>query len=413
MQGKDDLIKHPPVIMFLAKAFQTDPRPRQEAKSLVEASYPVFVLAWDRDRNFARIENVDGALVRSYHHVRAFSPFLLALGAVVFQILIFLDTIRLIGRLRERPIIHAHDFNTLLPGCIVGLTRLSVALVYDCHEVSYAAYSEYFNHLAGSLVRAVEQLCLRCVDSVITVSPPLAEYLRRFNAATETIYNCPRMSDIPRLSKERARHELGLPADAFIVSSIGTIRYDCRLDLLLAVSALTKKQNIHYVVVGDGPLAADFGQAASQASGTRLTVLPRVPREVALTYVLASDLTWSLYREDPGFLNPRVTIPWKFFESLACGVPVIVEPGTMRAVLVEELECGLVAKSNDPSDIMQDVLRLAGSSDAHQEMCRAARRASARRFNWEAMSIKLCDVYERVTLATTRLRYSRFATQLQ
>jgi hypothetical protein len=60
--------------MFLLKAFQTCPRPRQEAKTLVNAGYPVFVLAWDRQCGFRCLEQVDGAVVRSVHHVNVQIP---------------------------------------------------------------------------------------------------------------------------------------------------------------------------------------------------------------------------------------------------------------------------------------------------------------------------------------------------
>jgi glycosyltransferase involved in cell wall biosynthesis len=395
------LTRSVPAIMFLAKAFQTDPRPRQEAKSLVENNYCVYVLAWDRDYRFTKNENVEGATVRSYRlmNSKRASPLALVLGGIIFQIVVFLGAMKLIGRIKKRSVVHAHDFNTLLPAYLLRLTRLSVALIYDCHELSYAAYSECFNNFLGSLIRILEQHLVRHVDAIITVSRPMAEYLRRFNAETKTIYNCPSISVIPRISKRRARLELGLPVDAFIVSSIGTIRYDSRLDLMLTVSALTRDHNVHYVVVGDGPLQPEFRRAAQEVDSTRLTVSSRVSREAALTYIVASDLTWAVYRNSLGFLNPRLTMPWKFFESLACGVPVIVERGTVRAAFVKELECGRIVESDDPYEVAQVILELAASPEQHHEMCSAAKRASASSFNWELMSTKLINVYEHMVLA--------------
>jgi glycosyltransferase involved in cell wall biosynthesis len=384
--------------MFLAKAFQTDPRPRQEGKSLVEANYSVYVLAWDREGQFKRVENVDGVIVRSFTFgsLRGFSGVALALGAIVFQILLLIETVKIIGRLKQRPVIHAHDFNTLLPGCLLKILGLSAGLVYDCHEVSHAAYSELFSPVIGCIVRAIEQRCLGYAEVVITVSHTVAAYLRKFNPSTEVIYNCPRVDDVPRLSKEQARVRLDIPLNAFVVSSVGTIRYDCRLDLLLAVALLTKKENLQYLVVGDGPLASEFRRAVKKAGATCLTTMPHVSRELALQYVSASDLTWVVYESRGSSLNPRMTIPWKFFESLACGVPVIVEPGTVRAELVKELNCGLVLGNDDPSNISQAIISLAANPDQICRMRAEAKRAFATQFNWEIMSNMLVGLYERL-----------------
>lgn len=381
--------------MFLAKAFQTDPRPRQEAKSLVEANYSVFVLAWDREHSFRPVEEVDGVTVHSFSHARlgGSSAFGLALGALIFQVLLLLESVRLVRRLKHRPIIHAHDFNTLLPGCLLRVSRLCVGLVYDSHELSYAVYSEFFGSTMGCAIREIEKRCLRYVDAVITVSAPFADYLRGFNSATEIVYNCPRASDIPRVPRRETRHELGLPLDAFIVSYVGTIRHDFALDLLLDVASSVRDPSVQFLVVGDGPLARRLLEVA-RVRQARLRVLPRVSRERALRYVSASDLTWAVYQDES--LNMRLTMPWKFFESLACGVPLIVEKGTVRAQLVQRLRCGLVLEGRDPRQISELIVSLASDRERYLEMCVASRNAVLG-MTWEAMSCKLTEIHERLS----------------
>lgn len=387
--------------MLVAKAYQkpNPPRTMQEARALVENGYSVHVLAWDRYGEFRSTENVDGVIVRSFRTVnlRKFSKFGLALGGMAFQSFLVFETIKLIGQLRRRPVVHAHDVNTLPVGCFLRILRLSSALVYDCREFTYGAYYEWFNVLVASVVRAFEQRCLRYADAIITVSDPIADYLRRFNRTVEIIYNCPGIRDIPKLSKQQARINLRLPPDVFLVSWVGSIQYGCRFDLLLAVATLTSKENIHYLVVGDGPLASEFRLAARETPDARIAVLPRVSRETALSYVLASDVTWAVYQNRIESFNPRMTIPWKFFESLACGVPVIVEAGTFRASLVRRFKCGLVLENDDANDASQLILSIANDPDLHRRMSIQARNTSiSMEFNWEAMSAKLIGVYERV-----------------
>jgi len=369
---------------------------------LLDHGYPVYVFAWDRNGEFPALDMVDGATVRSFSFgkLNKFYKLGLILGSTVFQILVFFEIIKLVGRLKNRPIVHAHDINTLLPACYLRALRLCCALVYDCREFTYGVYYEWFSLVVASVMSAIEQRCLPCADAVITVSDPIACYLRRFNPVTEIVYNCPRTNDIPKLSKKEARIRLGLPLDSFIISYVGAIRYDSRLDLLLSVARLTEKHNVHFVVVGDGPLASKFRQAAREAASAHLTVLPAVPREMALLYVVASDLTWVVYQNRIESLNARWALPWKFFESLACGVPVVAEGGTIRSKLINELKCGVVLESDDPNDVSRAILWIAAHPDQHLKMCANARYASAAmKFNWEAMSTKLIGVYSRLPWA--------------
>jgi glycosyltransferase involved in cell wall biosynthesis len=379
--------------MFLAKAFQTDPRPRQEARSLVEANYSVLVLAWDRERAFRSVEHVDGATVYSISRLdlRRYRSVGLVLGDIIFQLLIFLGTVRLVSHLKQRPIIHAHDFNTLLPGCLLKICHLSVGLAYDSHELTYAIYSDFLGSAIGGMIRCVEQLCLRYVDTIITVSPPFAAYFRRSGRATEVIYNCPRTSDIPRTSKLETRRELGLPTNTFIVSYVGSINSIFALELLVATACSTKIQNVQFLVVGDGPLAPRFRQIAGRSKAP-FNIVSRVAREKALRYVLASDLTWAIYQS--GSINARMTVAWKFFESLACGTPILVQEDTFSASLVRRFRCGMVLNSDEADYVAQAIMSLANDPDRYSEMCSEAKNAFRRMdFTWEAMSAKLVDIH--------------------
>ncbi len=386
----------PAVIMLLAKAFQRDVRPIQEADTLGELGYTLHVIAWDREARFARLENLGGVWVRSFHHMNlaSFSKLRLALGAVMFQFLLFLETVRLIRRLKLRPVVHAHDFNTLVPACILRILRLSSSLVYDCHELTFAVYSEWFNPLIGAVARLTEERCVPVADAVITVSDPIAGYLSRFNPNTETISNCMRRRDVPSASRRELRRQLHLPAEVFIVSYVGEIRYGCRLDLLLSAASRVRGEKVHFLVVGGGPLAQEFGQVAQQEPNIPLTIKPQVRHGEALRYVAASDLTWVIYQNLPASLSERLAIPWKFSESLACGVPVIVGRDTLCAELVERFACGFVLRDDSTNAVVGEIVALARDQRAHDNMSVAARNAATSLgLYWEIMSDRLRLIY--------------------
>jgi len=405
-QKEVSLTRRPPVLMFLAKTFYTDTRVRQEAKTLVDSKYAVHVICWDRGLESPSAV-CDGALVHSLKIVNGKRSLGLVLGAILFQGLAFFQSLRLMRRVGQQVLLHVHDFNAFLPAILLKLLHPSSGLIYDCHEVSYDVYSQWFSPVVGGVVRVLENRFLRYADAVITVSDPIADYLRRFCHTAEVIYNCPRMTDIPRISKEEARLRLGLPSNPFIVSWVGEIRRTCRLDLLLSAASLIDK-NIQFIVVGSGPLADEFRQTAERSRGSRVMVLPRVSHEKALLYVAASDLTWVVYYDPKLSLlsNIRVALPWKMFESLACGVPVIVEADNLRAAFVEKFGCGVVLKDDAPSYVADVIVSLAEDSGRHHSAGAAARKA-AMQFSWEAMSKRLVHVYSEVENAKDRSTYVR------
>ena len=385
----------PVVVMLVAKGFQRSdiPRARQESRTLVEAGYSLYVFAWDRYGEFPRWETVDGATVRSFTcvNLRNFSKLGLFLGGLMFQVVILFATLRLINHLKQRPIVHAHDINTLFPSCFLRILGLSSRLMYDCRELTYSVYSGWFNPFVGEIMRILEERMLRYADAAITVSRPIAQYLAKMNQLVTLIYNCPRMVDIPRISKIDARKQLGLPCNSFIVSYVGMIRYGCKLELLLSVASKIKQNDIQFVVVGDGPLAPEFKRSASESSSRNVTLVPRVSRERALLYVLASDLTWALY--DDRNLSLRVAMPWKLFESMACGVPVLVERGSCRANFVEKHGCGVVLSNDSPAFVAETISLLTQEPAHHDAMSRAGKRLAESEFNWEVMSEKLASIY--------------------
>jgi len=394
----------PPVVMLVAKGFQIPefPRAKQEAETLSKAGYRVSVVAWDRYAEFPALENTNGIIVHSIRsaNLTKFSKAGLMIAGLLFQVLMFVKIVKLIRNFKERPIINAHDINTLPVACFLRRIHLCSGLVYECREFTYGVYYEWFNLLVASIVRVIEERLLRYADAIITVNDWIAGYLNRFNQATDVIYNCPRLTDLPQISKKEARKILGLPLDTFIVSYVGGIRYGCMLDLLLKVASMTRGQDIHYVVVGEGPLASEFRRAARQISGASLTVAPRVPRNIALLYVRSSDLTWSVYQQRPESLNERTALGWKLFESLACGVPVIVNANTLSAQLVKRFKCGLVFEGNNPDEMVQLILGLSANTNQFLEMSRKAMHTSTTmNFNWETMGSKLLATYRRIALS--------------
>jgi glycosyltransferase involved in cell wall biosynthesis len=383
--------------MLVAKAFQRPdiPRARQEAEALIDAGFPVSILAWDRNMEYDATQNIGEINVQSLRiiNLSEFSRIGLIVGGFIFQFLVFIQALRTIRKTKQRPIVHVHDINTLLPGYLLRKLRLASALIYDCRELTYAVYSEWFHPILGGIVRVLEGSLLHCVDSIITVNDAIADYLRKFDRPVTIVCNCPRLADIPKVTRKEARIMLGLPPDWFIVSYVGMVRYGCGLELLVEVAEQMGDSNVHFLVVGDGPLAPKITRAAEGIGpNSHVSALPRVSRQKAFLYILASDATWAIYPES---VNARISSPWKLFESMACGVPVVVDSGTFQSEIINKFGCGLILKGHAPQVICQSIVSMSRDRIECRRMSLAGRKAAEMEFNWENMSRRLTEAFSK------------------
>ena len=383
---------NPPVMILIAKAFQTPdiPRAAQEAETFSK-NHQVYVFAWDRYVEYPSREVRGSVEIISYHvgNTKKFVKFGLFFGALLFQIALIVGTMRLCRRLQSRPIVVAHDINTLPVACLLKVLGRTSAMIYDCRELTFALYSEWYNSIIGSFVGIAETYLLHFADAVITVSEGIAHHLKQFGSSATVIYNCPKLSDIPACSTDEARKRLGLPKTDFIISCVATLRYGCGLEVLVEVARRLQGTNVRIVIVGEGPLRPWLETEASNINRNNLSLISRKPKQTALTYVKASNLTWVVY--DEGSLNGVVGMPWKLFESIACGIPVIVEPNTLRSRFVEENGCGIILRNTNPNEVANTLSQYSKNTAAYGIIHERTRKLSGQ-YTWEEESNKLLAV---------------------
>ena len=131
------------------------------------------------------------------------------------------------------------------------------------------------------------------------------------------------------------REELGLPADRFIVSYIGTLGMAHGLNLVLDAAARLERElpRALFLLVGEGASKEALERQAQERGLTNVRFLPQQPRERVPAAVNASDACLVTLREAQVF---RTVIPSKMLEFMACGRPIVLQvDGQARAILEE------------------------------------------------------------------------------
>ncbi|MFD3521985.1 glycosyltransferase [Streptomyces sp. NPDC058653] len=177
---------------------------------------------------------------------------------------------RLTGLIKEGgyDLVHTH----LYRACVYG--RLAARLA-GVRTVVATEHSLGATQIEGRpLTTGARALYLgteRLGSATVAVSTTVAHRLRRWGVRRDRIHVVPNGIDVPRFgydetARHKARAELGLPADAFVVGGVGRLSPGKRFDTLVrAVAALP---GARLLLVGEGPererlraLATELGAA--------------------------------------------------------------------------------------------------------------------------------------------------------
>ena len=164
------------------------------------------------------------------------------------------------------------------------------------------------------------------VSSYIVISRGLRDELIRLGIAEDKIHLAPDGYNpeefLNLLTREEARAQLNLPADAFVAIYIGGFYAWKGVDLVLRAWPKTD-QHAHLVLIGgpDGErrrLSALIEPSVAQ----RVHLMPAIAHEKAVQLLSAADI--GLLTTSPDFSIGRLyTSPLKQFEYLAVGLPVL------------------------------------------------------------------------------------------
>lgn len=370
--------------MYLANPYKPDPRVRREAIALSMAGHRVEVMAWDRDCRLPARETSEGFDVLRFRIRGSYGSFLrLMPGFLRFYLGLL---VRSLGR--EPDLVHCHDMDTLVPGVLVRLLT-GARLVYDMHE----SYPDFVSTFAPALfvrcLRFLEPRLIRRADLVLATSSMIAGIARRAGARRVVqVMNCFDPFPAPDEQVQRMRRSI-LGEGGFLILYIGGLFAGRGLEAM--IRAFAPIEGAVLFLGGYGPLEEELRRLASEAGVEDRAVFGgEIDPSAVPKYDLASDLLFSLYTADDP--NNILTIPNKFFESVAAGKPILVSSVGEKAKLVAELGNGLAVDPDDVEAITDALRRLKQDRRLREKMARASRLAQ-RDYNWRKMAERLADSY--------------------
>lgn len=290
-------------------------------------------------------------------------------------------------RRRSVDVVHTHNPLAMAYGAAAG-RMIGATVVHTQHGL----------HAGSRGQRLVRRQVARLVDAFVAVSPTIAHQARLGHdlgdGRLEIIENGLRLDRFRPDPEQRAavRVELGLPADAFVIGSVGRIDEWKNQPLLLAAVAPLLGDLVRVVFVGDGPAEAELALAIARLPN------PAWARMVARR----DDLDRVLTAFDVFALSSRSdALPMVVLEAMATALPVVATAvGGLPGVIADGETGYLVAV--DERELRDRLRRLVSGPAAARAMGGRARAAVLARHDAARMVDDYLRLYERVAAARDR-----------
>jgi glycosyltransferase involved in cell wall biosynthesis len=183
------------------------------------------------------------------------------------------------------------------------------------------------------------------------------------------------------------RQDFGLPPDRLIVLMVSALIPRKHVDL--GIEAVSRIQNAHLVVAGDGPLRQTIDAAAARLLPGRFTRISVAPAKMPDLY-RSADVFLHLSKEE-SFGNV-------FLEAMACGLPIVAPDSSRLRWIVGEDE--FLLNDDSPTAIASSI-EMAQSSSAVQKQEKRRRVAA---FSWVKMTARYKDFLQEVIASSKSSR---------
>ena len=240
------------------------------------------------------------------------------------------------------------------------------------------------------LLRGAARFC----DAFVAVSQATAEQARRDRdvderklSIIENGIDLARFAPSPEARAE-ARQALGLPADAFVVGTVGRLVREKNQAALVRAMAPLVSDKTHLLIVGDGEERAKV-ESAVAALGEKARFVSLLGARKDTPRIYAALDVFALSSDSEG-------LPLVIVEAMASGLPVVsTAVGGIAAVVVDG-ETGALVPASDVDALSARLARLAASPTLGVSWGTEGRRRALARYSAERMVDDYFAVYERI-----------------
>ncbi|MDG2228493.1 MAG: glycosyltransferase family 4 protein [Gammaproteobacteria bacterium] len=204
-------------------------------------------------------------------------------------------------------------------------------------------------------------------DLILVQSKAFIKEIEKYDISNEKIHFFPNWAE--DLYKKTSTIDKGLrnliPDNSFIIMFAGNLGKAQSLDTIAEAALLTKKNNIHWVLIGDGRERLSLEQKISEFKIENITLLGSFPMEKMPIFFSMSDALLVTLKNDPIF---SATIPGKLQSYMLSKKPIIASLDGEGAKVINDSRCGFFVPSEDSKGLSKKAIELSQLKENEREL---------------------------------------------
>lgn len=208
------------------------------------------------------------------------------------------------------------------------------------------------------------------VDEIFATSPSFVDAIcnRKVKVNKEKVHYWPQYAEEFYKPCEKEKISEILEDDSFKIIFTGNIGMAQGLEILPRTAEILKKDNVKFIMVGDGRYLAEFNEQVKKYDVTqKFVMVPRQPAERIPAILSCCDAAFLSFQDAELW---KKTIPAKLQSYMACGMPIIASAEGETKRIINEAECGICCKIGDV-DGMAEAIRTMIKADIKTMGCRS------------------------------------------
>ncbi|MGB9774303.1 MAG: glycosyltransferase family 4 protein, partial [Bacteroidota bacterium] len=247
------------------------------------------------------------------------------------------------------------------------------------------------------IARAYEQIAFSAAHLIVVVSEALREQLIKLGVPEQKILVNPNGVDLeefrPDIDGSGVRKQFGIKKDRIVVGFVGTFTRWHGVHVLVEAGreALKEKPNLHFLLIGDGPMRGELEEEVKSAEGggldrhftfAGLVAHEKIPEHLAACDILVSPHVWD---ENPAItesMTPFFGSPTKLFEYMAMGKAIVASRVGQISEIFSPGRDAILVEPGNVAQISEAIQKLAAHPRTRKALGRNARRKVIENFTW-------------------------------
>lgn len=280
---------------------------------------------------------------------------------------------------------HFHDPELLPYG--VKLAKRGKIVIFDSHENTVDQINE--KEWIPSFIRGIlsfafdkyQRYACKKFDCIISVSPHICDYFRKFHGNVRMITNFPPFREVDISNK-----------DETVICYAGNLSDQWNHRKI--IKAISKIEGAKYLLMGRGTQSY-IEELKALPGWDKVDFRGEVPHEEVPDLIAKASIGMAVLSYNKNVGGKKGTLGnTKIYEEMMSGLPIICTDFDIWRSMVEKYDCGICVNPNDDVEIEKAIRYLITHPGIARTKGANGLRAVKEEYNWTSQEIKLLQIYD-------------------